>query len=225
MLNLEWIRKERNRGPVLLANAAIILAIASGEWWTKNRFSLGLFYLFPIMLVAGFLPRWAVVLEGACCALLSWHFTNLDPMHGRIQFGVGSVALTGCGLFVAEAFGRARLSEVQQRICALVETGATAMVIVDARGMIETANRAAVKLLAPRNGRLIGQPIGGCLPALHQALRSARVREFRTAMECPGQSGNGKSFLAHVWLSTYKHDTTLKMAAIMMDVTARPAAS
>ena len=131
MLNLEWVREEQNRGPVLLASAAIVLAIATGEWWTKDHFSVGLFYLFPIMLSAGFLPRWALVLQVAGCALLGLHFTNLDPSHARTQFGVEALALIGCGLLISEALRRVKLSEVRQTMCALVETGPAAMVTVD----------------------------------------------------------------------------------------------
>jgi hypothetical protein len=80
MLNVEWSREERNRTPVLLASAALILAIAAAEWWTNRHFSLGLLYLFPIMLSAEFLPRWAIVLQCASCALLSEHLSNLDPV-------------------------------------------------------------------------------------------------------------------------------------------------
>jgi len=225
MIDLEWIRAERNRGPVLLADGAMVLAIATAEWWTKNHFSVGLFYLFPIMLAAGFLPPWAVVLQGVGCTLLSLHFTSLDPSPARIQFGVEALAFIGCGLFAGRVLHPARLSEVRQRMCALVETGPVAMVTVDVRGSIETANCAAVELLAPRDGQLIGQPIAGFLPALHYALRSEGVREFRTAVECRGHLGNGQPFLAQVWFSTYRQGATRKLAAVITDVGARPTAS
>lgn len=225
MLHFEWGLKPQYRTPVLLVSVTSILVIVIAESSTGRPFSMDVLYVFPVMLAAAFLPRWATVLLGAGCALIGLHFANLDPWHARIQFGVESVALAGCGLFVAEAFRRARLSEVQERMCALVETGPTAMVTVDARGSIEMANCAAIKLLAPRNGQLIGQPIAGFLPALHYALRSERVREFRTAIECRGHLGNGKPFLAQVWLSTYKQGTTPKLAAIITDIGARPTAS
>lgn len=68
---LDWMWERRNRTPVLLASAAVFLAIVLVDWWTKPYFSLGFLYLFPIMLAAGFLPRWATVLLGVACALLS----------------------------------------------------------------------------------------------------------------------------------------------------------
>src|SRR5580692_9997527 len=71
MWRLERVWEERNRTPVLLASAAIILIIALADWWTKPFVAFGVLYLFPIMLAAGFLPRWVIVLIGAGCAVLS----------------------------------------------------------------------------------------------------------------------------------------------------------
>jgi nitrogen fixation/metabolism regulation signal transduction histidine kinase len=99
------------------------------------------------------------------------------------------------------------------------------MVTVDDRGCIETANCAAIELLAPPTGQLIGQPIAGFLPALHYALRNEGTREFRTAIECQGRLGNGKPFLARVWFSTYKQGSTRKLAAIIREIGAHPTAA
>ncbi len=79
MLNLEWIWEQRHRTAVLLISGGIVLAIAALDWWTKPYISLGFFYLFPMMLAAGFLPRWAIALMGIACALLSERFSNLAP--------------------------------------------------------------------------------------------------------------------------------------------------
>ena len=38
-------------------------------------------------------------------------------------------------------------------------------------------------------------------------------------MQCRGHRGNGESFLADVWFSSYKEGTTPKLAAIIADVT------
>src|SRR6202023_4400712 len=101
------------------------------------------------MLAAGFLPRWVVALLGAGCAVLSELFSSLDQSTVRLAFE--TLALAGCGLFVAELVRNRRLSlEAQERLRALVETSPAAIVTVDERGFIELANRAAVELMAPR---------------------------------------------------------------------------
>jgi DNA-binding CsgD family transcriptional regulator len=73
--------------------------------------------------------------------------------------------------------------------------------------------------MAPRGGDLIGQPIAAFLPELHHALRWEEGPQFRTAMQCRGHRGNGESFLAEIWFSSYKEGPTPKLAAIIADVT------
>jgi PAS domain-containing protein len=71
------------------------------------------------------------------------------------QTGLGfeTLALVGCGLFVAELVRNRRLTlEGRERLMALVETSPAAIVTVDERGFIELANQAAVELMSPRDG-------------------------------------------------------------------------
>jgi PAS domain S-box-containing protein len=219
MLHLGWIWEPRNRAAVLLASGITILAIAAVDWWTKPYFSLGFLYLFPIMLAAGVLPRWAIVVLGIGCALLSERFSNLDPADAHIRLGFEALALCGCGLLTAEVLLNRRLSlESQERIRVLVETSPAAILTIDERGFIELANRAAVELMAPHDNDLLGQPIAAFLPELHHALRWEEGPQFRTSMQCRGHRGNGESFLAEVWFSTYKEGRSPKLAAIIADV-------
>jgi len=99
-----------------------------------------------------------------------------------------------------------------------VETSPAAIVTVDERGFIELANRAAVDLMAPRDGRLIGNPIAAFLPELHHALRWEEAPQFRASMQCRAHRGNGETFTADVWFSTYKEGVTPKLAAIIAEV-------
>jgi PAS domain S-box-containing protein len=188
------------------------------DWWTKPYVSLGFLYLFPIMLAAAFLPRWLVALLGFICAVLAEVFSSLDQSFVRLGFE--TLALAGCGLFVGELIRNRRLStEGEARLKALVETSPAAIVTVDGRGFIELANRAAVDLMAPRDGHLIGNPIAAFLPELHHALRWEEAPQFRASMQCRGHRGNGDTFTADVWFSTYKEGATPKVAAIIADVT------
>jgi len=178
------------------------------------------------MLVAGSFPRWAIVVLGLVCALLSERFSNLDPADAHIRLGFEALALCGCGLLTFEVIRNKRLSlQAQERIRVLVETSPAAIVTVDERGFIELANQAATQLMVPRNGKLIGQPIAAFLPELHHALRPEEGPQFRTSMQCRGHQGNGESFLAEVWFSTYKEVLTPKLAAIIADVTEEQAAA
>lgn len=225
MPRLERVWDEKNRTPVLLVAGVITLLVALIDWWTMPYVSLGFLYLFPIMLVAGFLPRWSVAVIGAICAVLAEVFSSLP--RSSIRFSFEALALAGCGLFVAELSRNRRLTveahrislAAQDRLRALVETSSAAIVTVDERGFIELANQAATELLAPRDGSLVGSPIAAFLPELHHALRWEEAPQFRASMQCRGHRGSGEIFIADVWFSTYKEGSIPKLAAIIADVT------
>jgi two-component system, LuxR family, sensor kinase FixL len=224
MWRIERVWELQNRIPVLLASWAILLLIAVVDWWTRPYVSLGFLYLFPIMLAAAFLPRWSVALLGAGCAVLAELFSSLDRSFIRLSFE--TLALVGCGLFVAELVRNRRMSveaqeasaKAQERLRALVETSPAAIVTVDERGFVELANRAAVDLMAPRDGNLVGTPIAAFLPELHHALRWEEAPQFRASMQCQGHRGDGETFTADVWFSTYKEGLAPKLAAIIGDL-------
>jgi two-component system sensor kinase FixL len=217
MPQLERVWEESNRTSVLLISGAIIVIVAAVDWWTKPYVSLGFLYLFPIMLGAAFLPRWAVVLLAAGCAVLAEVFSSLQPSTVRLAFE--TLALAGCGLFVAELLRNRRLTiGTQAKLKALVETSPAAIVTVDERGFIELANHAAGELMVPRDGNLVGTPIAAFLPELHHALRLEEAPQFRASMQCQGHRGNGETFLANVWFSTYKEGPAHRLAAIIADV-------
>ncbi len=226
MLRLERVWEARNRTRILALSGAIMLAVAVVDWWTMPYVSLGFLYLFPIMLAAGFVPRWAVALLGMFCAILAELFSSLDRSFTRLS--LETLALAGCGLFVAELVRNRRMTlEAQDRLRALVETSPAAIVTVNERGFIELANQAAIQLMAPRAGHLIGAPIAAFLPELHHALRWEEAPQFRASMQCEGHRGNGETFTADVWFSTYNEGAKPKLAAIIVDGTeeASPAAS
>ncbi len=218
MLGLERVWDSRNRTPILAISGVIILAIALLDWWTMPYVSLCFLYVFPIVLAAGFLPRWAIGLVGVTCAILAERFSALAPSFTRLC--LETLALGGCGAFVAELVRNRRMSlDAQERLRALVETSPAAIVTIDDRGVIELANRAAVELMAPRDGLLIGNPIAAFLPELHHALRWEEAPQFRASMQCRGHKGGGEVFMAEVWFSTYKEGTSSKLAAIIGDIT------
>jgi len=225
MPHLERAWEPKNRKIVLLVSGGITLAVAAVDWWTKPFVSLGFLYLFPIMLAAGFLPRWAISLLGIVCAVLAELFSSLNTSFTRLSLEM--LALVGCGLFVAELARNRRMTleshrmtlEAEERLRILVDTSPAAIVTIDERGFIERANQAATQLMAPRNGNLIGSPIAAFLPELHHALRWEDAPQFRTSMQCRGHRGDGESFTADIWFSTYKEGPNPKLAAIIADVT------
>lgn len=57
------------------------------------------------------------------------------------------------------------------------------------------------------------------LPLLRVPKRWEAGPQFRTSMQCRANQGNGESFLADVWFSTYEEGQSPKLAAIIADVT------
>src|ERR1700735_414427 len=216
MLPLDWMWDQRKRTAVLFLSAALIVAIALVDWWTKQYLALGFLYLFPVILSAGFIPRWAVVMLGLACAALSDLFSSLDK--SLIRPGFEALAIIGVGLFVAELVRNRRLSlESQQRFRILVETSPAAIVTIDENGFVELANRAAVEILAPREGIVVGLPIAAFLPELHRAVRREEGPQFRTSMQCRAHRDNGETFMADVWFSTYTEGSSHQLAAIIAE--------
>src|SRR5215472_1695783 len=115
LVHVERVWDQQNRTPVLVVSGLLVLIVAVVDWWTKAYISLGFLYLFPIMLAAAFLPRTVIAAVGIGCAALAELFSSLEP--SIIRLGFESLALAGCGLFVAEMIRNRRLSlEAQERL-------------------------------------------------------------------------------------------------------------
>jgi PAS domain S-box-containing protein len=219
MIRIESIWDRKNKGRVLLASSLILLGIALFDWLTKPYFAIGFLYLFPIMLAAGFLPRWGTALLGIVCAVLAETFSFLNPSDASVRLVILALALCGCGLFVSEVLRNQRLAlSSQEQLRILVETSPAAIVTIDENGFIELANQAANQLLGPPEGSLIGQPVAGYLPDLYRALRKDDRPQLRATMQCRAQRANGEPFLASVWFSTYNKSGDPRVAAIIADV-------
>jgi len=219
MIRIESFWDRKNKARVLLFAGFLLVGIALFDWLTKPYFALGFLYLFPIMLAAGFLPRWGIVALGLVCAFLGETFSYLNPSDANIRLAVLALAFCGCGLLLSEIRRNQLLSlESQEQIKILVETSPAAIVAIDGNGFIELANQAANQLLVPPEGNLIGQPVAGFLPELYRALRRDGSPQLRATMQCRGQRANGEPFLASVWFSTYNKGGDPKVAAIIADV-------
>jgi PAS domain S-box-containing protein len=211
-----WV--EGNRNLVLTISGALILLIAALDWWTHPYLALGLLYLIPIVLAAPFLPRSVIVCLGFACAALAEVFSGLPGSFIRLSLEV--VAIAGTGPFIGELVRIRRLGlESQAKLQALVETSPAAIMSVNEHGLIELANRAALELMAPRDGSLIGTPITAFLPDLHHAARwDDEAPRLRASMACRAHRGNGETFSATVWFSTYKAGPKPMLAVIIADV-------
>jgi PAS domain S-box-containing protein len=227
------IYSEDNRRRFLVTAAILIVAIAVVDWRTKPYISIGFLYLFPILLVAGFLPRWQITLVALVCAVLQEFFSELPPNEAITRLVMASAGFVATGLFVSEIIRNRAVTlqhlkevethiglrkDIEEQLQVLVESSPVAIVTIDSTGTVLLGNEASQSLLAPGSASIVGQSIGEFLPALQAALQTRRSRQFRTELRCRGKRKNGEAFLAAVWFSTFTTVRGPRLAAIIVDL-------
>ncbi|MGA3210024.1 MAG: ATP-binding protein [Terriglobales bacterium] len=233
MKDLLSIYAPANRNRLILVAGFLIAAIAVVDWATKPYFSLGFLYLFPIMMVGGFLSRTQIVGVALACAVLQEAFSNLPENEAVIRLLFSSAGFVGTGLFISELTRNRRMvmthvdelegqiklrQDAEEQLRSLVESSPAAIVTIDSEGKVLLANEAAHHLLAPGGAPLQGQAISSYLPALKTVVRNQPSRSFRTTLQCRGQRNDGEVFLAGVWFSTYSTISGPRLAAIVVDL-------
>jgi PAS domain S-box-containing protein len=219
----------------MLAAGAAVLLVAATDWRVGLDLSLGVLYIFPVILAATVLSRRQIVAFAMLCALLRLAFNPLhSPLAAVLGFSLAALAYTAAGFFISELVRNRQLAishidqirrhqslrrEAEEQLRLLAESSPAAIMTVDSDGRVLAANRAAHDLLAFQGEHeLIGQPIGSYLPVLADALRFAPdCDEFRTAAQCWGRRRSGDVFIAHTWFSTYPSAAGRRLAAIAVD--------
>ncbi len=232
-MDLSSIYSGKNRTAFLVGAALLIVLIAIIDWLTKPYISIGFLYLFPIMLIAGFLPRWQIVLVALFCAVLQELFSELPSSEAITRLLMASAGFVGTGLFVSEIIRSRQMAiehmeevethsklrqEAEQQLRILVDSSPAAIVTIDESGRILLANAAARNLFATVDAALVGQSISEYLPALLNAVQTHRTTQFRTELRCRGRRSDGEAFLAAVWFSTYSTAEGSRLAAIIVDL-------
>jgi two-component system sensor kinase FixL len=222
-----------NRFRLIVASVLLISAIALVDWATKPYISLGFLYLFPIMILGGFLSRSRIVGVALVCAILQESFSNLPENEAVVRLLFSSAGFVGTGLFISELIRNRRITmthveelegqiklreDAEEQLRFLVESSPAAIVTIDSAGNVLLANEAAQHLLALEGKPLQGQEINSYLPALQTVLKTQQSRVFRTTLQCTGKRSDGEVFLAGVWFSTYGTISGPRLAAIIVDL-------
>ena len=222
-----------NRFRLIVASVLLISAIALVDWATKPYISLGFLYLFPIMILGGFLSRSRIVGVALVCAILQESFSNLPENEAVVRLLFSSAGFVGTGLFISELIRNRRITmthveelegqiklreDAEEQLRFLVESSPAAIVTIDSAGNVLLANEAAQHLLALEGKLLQGQEINSYLPALQTVLKTQQSRVFRTTLQCTGKRSDGEVFLAGVWFSTYGTISGPRLAAIIVDL-------
>jgi len=225
-MDLLSIYAPANRSRMLVVAGFLTAAIAVVDWWATHYISLGFLYLFPIIMVSGFLSRTRIVAVGLLCAVLQEAFSNLPGSEALIRLVFSSVGFVGTGLFISEMIRNRRivlrhseeLEDAEEQLRSLIESSPAAIVTIDSDGKVLLANEAARQLLSPGGAPLQGQPIKSYIPSLETVVRTQSSRAFRTTLQCTGRRTDGEVFLAGVWFSTYSTISGPRLAAIVVDL-------
>lgn len=223
----------RDRAKILSIGALLVACIAVMDWLTKPYLSLGFLYLFPILLVAGFLNRQQILIIGVGCAILSEMFSALESSAEIPRTALVAIALAGGGLFFRELIHNRQLvvqhmgeleeqfrlrRDAEEQLRVLVETSPVAILTTDGNGSILIANHAAEAMFGVDPAQARGDSICRYLPNLETVLGNDHMPVYRTAIQCPGHRRSGEIFLAEVWFSTYATDAGPRLAAIVADL-------
>src|ERR1035441_3155297 len=83
-----------NRSTLLMIAGLMVAGIAVADWLTKPYISLGFLYLFPIIIVGGFLSRTQTIGVALVCAVLQETFSNLPESEAIFRLLLSSAGFT-----------------------------------------------------------------------------------------------------------------------------------
>ena len=220
----------------MLGLAAVLLAsLMVGEWYSELEYSLGVFYVFPILCAGTVLSRPQMIVAACVCALLRGQFTSVPTqVEFWLRFVMATLAYGGIGLLVVEmtqrrdrvveAYERLRIeqlmrSRAEDSLRLLAESSPAGIVTLNADGEVLSANRAAAEMLeAPSVHDLDGAAIQRQVPVLASVLRrTPEGRPMRAHTTSWARRANGQLFPITVWFSTYGDGPARCLAGIFVD--------
>lgn len=225
---------EYGRGRILSIAVLLVLILIILEWHYDFDFSLGILYIFPVMVAATVLDRWQIVITAVFCAYVRGQFTaDLTPLEHTLRFCMATIAYTGCGLWIYQIadsrrgvlkhYSRLRYEQrmrrrAQEQLRLLAESSPAAILTMNSAGKIVAANRAAETMLQPTEA-LQGQNIRDFIPMFYDALQlPSGIGEVSTSASAWARRGDGALVPATAWFSIYGEGSSRHLAAIVVDV-------
>jgi two-component system, LuxR family, sensor kinase FixL len=224
-----------NRGLVFALALLCLAAVMLSEWYLALDYSLGTFYVFPVLVAGMALSRPQVVLFAAFCAWARSHFVpDLPPIEYWLRFMMAMLAYSGAGLLVAEisrnrriqaaAFQQLKLEQQMRRdaenqLRMLADSSPAAILTLNSRSEVLAANRAGHELLGfDQPGSLVGKCIADHVPVFAGALRASQGnRAMRTSATSWAKRADGIVFPVTTWFSTYREGSETYLAGILVD--------
>jgi PAS domain S-box-containing protein len=224
---------ESRRFTVCAIAGLLTAGIAWVDWQLPDA-SIGVLYLFPLLLAAPALRIWQILLMAGLCGFLREAFDPVRFSPGATERAVVVTAGYAMSGFFVTALNQRRRNleehlaererqirlrqEAEQQVRVLIGTSPLAILTLDHAGRVALANESAGELFGFEGETLQGSDIAPYLPILCRMLKNPRAASnLRTNLECKAQRRNGEVFLAHVWLSTYHTSQGPGLAAVLWD--------
>lgn len=204
------------------------------EWRFDFDFSLGILYVFPVMIAGTVLKRWQIVISSIFCAYTRGLFTA-DETHLEhiLRFCMATIAYTGCGLLIYQItesrrvvmmhYARIRFEQklrrrAEEQLRLMAESSPAAILTIGANGEILAANSAAEEVFLVDQGSLLSREIRPLVPLFYDALRLAdEISGIRTQASTWAHRSDGSHFPATTWFSVYGKEDRKRLAAILVD--------
>jgi PAS domain S-box-containing protein len=224
---------ERKR--VLPVALAMLAALTVVEWYYRLDFSLGIFYILPVLIAATALTRWQIVLFGLLCAVARGPFTPAgSELEFFLKFLMAGIAYCGTGLLlvemsnnrrrVIEHLSRLKLEQelrrrAEEQLRIMAESSPAAILTIDANCEVQAANLAAHEMLGYVPGTLHGRKVDAHFPIFADALKlSLKDRPVRTSVTGWAKKKDEQVFPIQAWFSVYGQDHRKFLAAIVVDM-------
>lgn len=221
-----------HRGTRALLALCLLICVVAAEWWSQLDYSLGIFYLFSIVVLATVATRLQIVAAAVACAIIRGQFhSGQSPIETWLRFAMAVFAYAGIGLLIVEmsrgrralhaAYTRLHLeqrlrSDAERRLATLVDSSPAGILTLDARARVVAANRAAHVMLGfPLPDGLIGQNVSEQVPLFAGAL--ALRQPLRTGSAGWARRNGGVAFPVAAWFSTYQDGGDQYLAGILVD--------
>lgn len=200
----------------LTALTLVIAAILIADLLLPLGAAAGFAYMVPV-LVSAYAPgrRWTIIVACICTLLIIIGYFYSAPATTRWM------ALFNCGLAAGAVWACAFLSidrrrsaealrETKDRLQAIIDTAAEAIIVIDERGRIESFNRGAEKVFGYTGEQVVGKSASILMPPPHADAHDAYIaRHLATGKE--RIIGRGRDVIAK------KSDGTLFPARIAVN--------
>lgn len=227
----QFVSSRRN---MLLLASAMVALLAGLEMFYDLDFSLGIFYIFPVVVAATVLRRWQIVLAAIFCAFTRDLFLNETQLEHILRFMMATIAYTGCGLLIYQIndsrrvvmmhYARIRFEQklrrrAEEQLRLMAESSPAAILTIAGNGRILAANRAAHTMFGLDDAQsLLQRPIRDFVTFFDDALRLPEdLGRIRTSASTWASRADGTHFPASAWFSIYGDAENRRLAAILVD--------